>query len=100
MSEDPAFTPSSFGPGVIRPAELAAYLAAPAMFEEALVGGGPDFAGYAWLADVVRSPRYATAVGLLMDGHEHYMRAELARAQGKGLGNVGEKMKQWFKANF
>ena len=28
MSEDTAFTPSSFGPGAIRPAELAAYLAA------------------------------------------------------------------------
>jgi cell division protein FtsA len=60
--------------------------------------GVPAYTG--GLADVVRSPRYATAVGLLMDGHEHYMRAELARAQGKGLGNVGEKMKQWFKANF
>jgi len=60
--------------------------------------GVPSYVG--GLADVVRSPRYATAVGLLMDGHEHYMRAELARAQGKGLGNVGEKMKQWFKANF
>ena len=47
-----------------------------------------------------RLRRFATAVGLLMDGYEHYMRAELARAQGKGLSNVGEKMKQWFKANF
>src|SRR6195256_3478076 len=60
--------------------------------------GVPAYTGS--LADVVRSPRYASAVGLLMDGHEHYMRAELARAQGKGLGNVGERMKQWFKANF
>jgi len=34
---------------------LAAGLAAPAMFEEALVGGGPDFAAYAWLAGVVHS---------------------------------------------
>lgn len=34
---------------------LAAGLAAPAMCEEALVGGGPDFAAYAWLAGVVRS---------------------------------------------
>ena len=60
--------------------------------------GVPAYVG--GLADVVRSPRYATAVGLLLDGREHYLRAELARAQGKGLGNVGEKMKQWFKANF
>jgi ubiquinone/menaquinone biosynthesis C-methylase UbiE len=34
---------------------LAAGLPAPAMHEEALVGGGADFAGYAWLADVARS---------------------------------------------
>jgi hypothetical protein len=39
-------------------------------------------------------------VGLLLDGREQYLRAELAREQGKGLSNVGEKMKQWFKANF
>jgi SAM-dependent methyltransferase len=31
---------------------LAAGLPAPVMHEEALVGGGADFAGYAWLADV------------------------------------------------
>jgi cell division protein FtsA len=48
----------------------------------------------------VRSPRYATAVGLLLDGREQFLRAELTRAQGKGLGNVAERMRQWFKANF
>jgi len=31
---------------------LAAGLPAPVMHEEALIGGGADFAGYAWLADV------------------------------------------------
>ena len=34
---------------------LAAGLPAPVMRDEALVGGGPDFAGYAWLAGVARS---------------------------------------------
>jgi SAM-dependent methyltransferase len=34
---------------------LAAGLPAPTMRDEALVGGGPDFGGYAWLAGVVRS---------------------------------------------
>ena len=34
---------------------LAAGLPAPVMHEEALVGGGAGFAGYAWLADVARS---------------------------------------------
>jgi cell division protein FtsA len=60
--------------------------------------GVPAYVG--GLADVVRSPRYATAVGLLLDGQEQFLRAELARAQGKGLGNVAERMRQWFKANF
>ena len=60
--------------------------------------GVPAYVG--GLADVVRSPRYATAVGLLLDGREQFLRAELARAQGKGLGNVAERMRQWFKANF
>ncbi len=60
--------------------------------------GVPAYVG--GLADVVRSPRYATAVGLLLAGYEQYARDELAREQGKGLGNVAGKMKQWFKANF
>jgi SAM-dependent methyltransferase len=34
---------------------LGAGLPAPRMRDETLVGGGPDFAGYAWLAGVVRS---------------------------------------------
>jgi hypothetical protein len=34
---------------------LAAGLPAPGLQEEALTGGGPDFAGYPWLAGVVRS---------------------------------------------
>jgi cell division protein FtsA len=60
--------------------------------------GVPAYVG--GLADVIRSPRYATAVGLLLDGREHVLRAEIARGQTKGLGNVGERMKLWFKANF
>jgi cell division protein FtsA len=60
--------------------------------------GVPAYVG--GLADVVRSPRYATAVGLLLAGYEQFMREEQAREQGKGLGNVAGKMKQWFKANF
>src|SRR6516225_567784 len=60
--------------------------------------GVPAYVG--GLADVVRSPRYATAVGLLLDGREQFLRAEAARAQGGGLTNVAGRMKQWFKANF
>ena len=52
------------------------------------------------LADVVKSPRYATAVGLLLEGREQYLRSLAARAQVAGIGGVAERMKQWFKANF
>ena len=60
--------------------------------------GVPAYVG--GLADVVRSPRYATAVGLLFDGREDYLRNEAARAQTKGLSNVAQRMKHWIKANF
>src|SRR5207247_1874154 len=52
--------------------------------------GVPAYAG--GLSDVVRSPRYATAVGLLLDGREAYLRNEAARAQGQGLGYGAERM--------
>ena len=60
--------------------------------------GVPAYMG--GLADVVRSPRYSTAVGLLMHGRDQRMRADAARAQVKGLTGVAERMRQWFKANF
>jgi len=60
--------------------------------------GVPAYVG--GLADVVRSPRYATAVGLLLEGREQFLRIEQSRAQGGGLTNVAGRMKQWFKANF
>jgi cell division protein FtsA len=52
------------------------------------------------LADVVRSPRYATAVGLLIEGRDQYLRGQSARAQSTGIGGMAERMRQWFKANF
>ena len=60
--------------------------------------GQPSYAG--GLAEVVRSPRYATAVGLLVEGRDQWLRAEASRAQSSGLGGVAERMRQWFKANF
>jgi len=60
--------------------------------------GTPSYSG--GLADVVRSPRYATSVGLLLEGKEQYLRHELARAQITGISGVATRMKQWFKANF
>jgi len=60
--------------------------------------GTPAYAG--GLADVVKNPRYATAIGLLLEGREQFVRGEAARAQVAGIGGVAERMKQWFKANF
>ncbi len=60
--------------------------------------GAPSYLG--GLADVVRSPRYSTAMGLLMHGRDRWLRAQVARAQVQGIGGVAERMKQWFKANF
>jgi cell division protein FtsA len=60
--------------------------------------GVPSYMG--GLADVVRSPRYATAVGLLLEGREQYLRCQAARALFAGIGGVAVRMKQWFKANF
>ncbi|HEY6599300.1 MAG TPA: cell division protein FtsA [Pseudomonadales bacterium] len=60
--------------------------------------GMPSYSG--GLADVVRSPRYATAVGLLIEGRDQYMHAQESRARTTGIGGAAERMKQWFKANF
>ncbi|MEO6749257.1 MAG: cell division protein FtsA [Casimicrobiaceae bacterium] len=60
--------------------------------------GVPVYVG--GLADVVRSPRYATAVGLLLEGRDHWLHDENARQQVKGFGGAAERMRQWFKANF
>jgi cell division protein FtsA len=49
---------------------------------------------------VVRSPRYATAVGLLLEGREQFLRGQAARAQVAGIGGIAERMRQWFTANF
>jgi len=60
--------------------------------------GVPAYVG--GLAEVVRSPRYATAVGLLLEGRDQYLRAQASRERTAGLTGILERMKQWFKANF
>ncbi|HEX8741158.1 MAG TPA: cell division protein FtsA [Casimicrobiaceae bacterium] len=60
--------------------------------------GVPAYTGP--LADVIRSARYATSVGLLLEGREQYLRGEAARAQVAGIGGVAKRMRQWFRANF
>ncbi|MCC6868274.1 MAG: cell division protein FtsA [Burkholderiales bacterium] len=60
--------------------------------------GVPVYAGH--LAEIVRSPRYATSMGLLLAGRDQYVRGVAARAQTAGIGGAAERMRQWFKANF
>ncbi len=59
--------------------------------------GVPRYAG--GLSDVVRSPRYATAVGLLLEGRSQMERGMLAR-QGGSFKQVMARMKEWFQSNF
>jgi len=57
--------------------------------------GLPQYVG--GLSEVVRNPRYATGVGLLLAGLEQYQRHQLARMQSSSLQQVFEKMKSWFQ---
>jgi cell division protein FtsA len=60
--------------------------------------GMPHYAG--GLADVVRTPRFATGVGLLLFAMEQQRREEAARFQSASFGDVLGKMKAWFQGNF
>jgi cell division protein FtsA len=60
--------------------------------------GVPHYTGA--LSEVVRNPRYATGMGLLMAGLEQVKRDRHARMQGQGFKEVMDRMKGWFKGNF
>ena len=59
--------------------------------------GVPRYAG--GLSDVIRSPRFSTAVGLLLDGKMRTERGLLAR-QGGSFKQVLSRMREWFQRNF
>src|SRR5437899_12714951 len=59
--------------------------------------GIPRYTGS--LSDVVRSPRYATGVGLLLEGVVQTQRGLIAR-QGGSVKQVAKRMRQWFQRNF
>src|SRR5512134_3066664 len=59
--------------------------------------GVPRYAG--GLQDVVQSPRYATAVGLLLEGRHQFERGILARQTG-GFRTTLRRMREWFNRNF
>src|ERR671919_264324 len=54
---------------------------------------------HAGLADVVRTPRYATAVGLLLEGAAQVQHGQLSRQSGSVKAVFG-RMREWFQRNF
>jgi len=59
--------------------------------------GAPRYSG--GLADVVRTPRYATAVGLLLEGVSQVQQGRVQRQDGS-LRAVLARMREWFQRNF
>jgi cell division protein FtsA len=59
--------------------------------------GIPKYQG--GLAEVVRTPRYATAVGLLLEGLSQLQLGELCRQSGS-VRAVLANMREWFQRNF
>jgi cell division protein FtsA len=60
--------------------------------------GLPNYSGA--LAEVVRNPRYSTAMGLLLAGVDQVKRDRHAKMHGAGFKEIFERMKSWFKGNF
>lgn len=60
--------------------------------------GVPEYVG--GLSERVRSPRYATSVGLLLAGLEKHELDQASKIQGASFKQVFERMKAWFQQNF
>jgi len=59
--------------------------------------GAPRYQG--GLADVVRNPRYATAMGLLLEGASQIQQGRVSRQDGS-VRAVFARMRDWFQRNF
>jgi cell division protein FtsA len=59
--------------------------------------GVPRYAG--GLAEVVQSPRFATGMGLLLEGKSQIERGIQARQTGSFRGTL-RRMRDWFQRNF
>ena len=59
--------------------------------------GVPKYQG--GLSEVVRNPRYATAVGLLLEGVTQVRQGHLSRQSGSFRAVLG-RMREWFQRNF
>ena len=60
--------------------------------------GQPQYSG--GLTEVVRNPRYSTAVGLLLAGMQQHRQRQIARMQISSFQQLLERMKSWFAGNF
>ncbi|MDE2343956.1 MAG: cell division protein FtsA [Betaproteobacteria bacterium] len=60
--------------------------------------GLPNYRG--GLSEVVRSPRFATGMGLLISGFEQHQKAQGSRASIGSLAQLVDRMKNWFKSAF
>ena len=60
--------------------------------------GLPHYVG--GLSDVVKTPRFSTAVGLLLYGMEQHQRQQEARMNSSSFSDVLSRMKAWFQGNF
>lgn len=60
--------------------------------------GLPQYRGS--LAEVVRTPRFSTGVGLIIAGMEQFQRQQHGRLQGNSMKQTLERMKNWFQGNF
>lgn len=52
------------------------------------------------LSEIVKTPRFATGIGLLLYGLERHRRNEVARINSGSFSDVLAKMKTWFQGNF
>lgn len=60
--------------------------------------GLPGYHGQ--LADMVRSPRYSTAHGLLHEARKQYLRGTVVTQQQGSAKAIWQRMKEWFVGNF
>lgn len=60
--------------------------------------GIPQYNGQ--LADVVKSPRYSTAHGLLAEAKKQYLRGNVVTKQQGSIKAILQRMKEWFMGNF
>ena len=60
--------------------------------------GIPDYVGN--LSDVVRSPRFSTAMGLLQEARVQRLRGRRVASSRGGIKDIFQRMREWFAGNF